>query len=104
MEQKRHKQSDPITQFAWVTKNVIRLRQAIAYKANIIEEPTLEDLQQEAHYLRRMLETNLAQQQLHIQVGTTSKGTSKALQKLTTANKSMLRVAEEENRIKSPFN
>ena len=96
------KDKDPVRQFAWATSNVNRLRKALAYRANLVEYPTLEELQVEAQQIRRMSDNNDVLQQLSVEIGT-FKCTSKALENLKKEGKTMFEVAEKQNLQSSPF-
>ena len=96
------KDKDPVRQFAWVTSNINKLRKAMAYRANLVEQPTLEELQVEAQQIRRMLDNNMVLQQLSVETGT-FKCTSKALENLKKEGKTMFEVAEKQNLQSSPF-
>lgn len=90
-----------VSQHEWISTNIIRLRQILAYKNKLIENPTLEELEQESRKLQKMFQTNLLLKHLYSKRGN---GTSPALKKLEKEGKSMLETAEKQNKNSSPFN
>ena len=91
-----------VSDFEWISTNIIRLRQALAYRNKLIENPTLEELEQESRKLQKMFQTNLLLKHLYLKRGN---GTSTTvLKKLEKEGKSMLETAQKQNKNSSPFN
>ena len=90
-----------VSDFVWISTNIIRLRQALAYQDKLVENPTFEELQQETRRLQKMFETNSLLKHLYQKQGN---NTSNALKKLEKEGQNMLKTAEKQNKNSSPFN
>lgn len=90
-----------VSDFVWISTNIIRLRQALAYQDKLVENPTFEELQQETRKLQKMFETNSLLKHLYHKQSNNTVSTLKTLEK---EGRNMLQEAQKQNKNSSPFN
>ena len=95
---------DTVAHPAWITTNVLRLRQAKAHTEKLSDNPTFAELEREADQLQAMVEINFLLKHLYLRRDSKPEVTSKAFETLHKQGMTLHKLAELQNRNSSPFN